>query len=190
MPSQTKPWLWARHSCFLLTIVLLTAALPACYSTEGVLIKDMDSEDPYQFSCEASRSECLEDMKRSLIGSGFDVQEEDMDAGVFVVSKTLNKKEKVSTSGFTELAAGTESTGQSGKLTFLFTKEEQSISVEMSGEVSIEVTEDKGNTTTTETQTSTAIRGHPLMVRYGLMLDSSKHLTLESPSRKEIQEAR
>ena len=190
MLSQTTSWLWARHICFLLITVLLTATLPACYSTEGVLIRDMDSEDPYQFSCEASRSECLKDMKRSLVGSGFDVQEEDMAAGVFVVSKTLNKKEKVSTSGFTELAAGTESTGQSGKLTFLFTKEEQSISVEMSGEVSIEVTEDKGNTTTTETQTSTAIRGHPLMVRYGLMLDSSKQLTLESPSREEIQEAR
>ncbi len=164
--------------------------LPSCYSTEGILIRDMDSEKPYQFSCEASRSECLSDIKRSLIGSGFEIKEEDMEAGVFTVTKSLDRKEKVSTSGFTELATGTESTNQTGKLSFLFSGEGESIDVEMSGEVSIEVAEEKASGTTTETQTSTPIRGHPLMVRYGLMLSATEQLTLESPTRKRIQEAR
>lgn len=171
-------------------LLMGTVLLSSCYSTEGVLIKDMDSEDPYRFSCEATRSECLEDVKRSLVGSGFTVQEEDMDAGVFIFSKTLNKKEKVSTSGFTELTTGTESAGQTGRLTFTFTEGDNQLDVEMKGEVSIEVNEEKATTTTTETQTSTAIRGHPLMVRYGLMLSSTDQMTLESPSREKIQEAR
>lgn len=163
--------------------------LPACYSTEGVRIKSMDSEEPYRFSCEASRSECLKDIKRSLVGSGFEIKEEDMSSGVFVFTKTLDKKEKISTSGFTKVATGTESTGQTGELSFLFTKkEEESISITMEGEVSIQVEESMD--TTTETQTSTPSRGHPLMIRYGLMLDSADHTTLESPSREKIQEAR
>lgn len=188
MQTDLRP----RISLFYHTLgaALLALILSSCYSTEGVLIEEMDSEDPYRFACQAARQECLEDIKRSLIGSGFDVQEEDMEAGVFTVSKTLDEKEKVSTSGFTELATGTESTGQTGRLSFLFTEEGGSVAVEMEGEVSIEVAEQKRDTTTTETQTSTAMRGHPLMVRYGLMLDGAEHLTLQSPTREQIQEAR
>lgn len=187
---QSKRLPQARRACQTLGATLLALVLSSCYSTEGVLIEDMDSEDPYRFSCEAAQQECLRDIKRSLVGSGFEVQEEDMQAGVFTASKTLEKKEKVSTSGFTELATGTESTGQTGRLSFLFTEEGGSVAVEMEGEVSIEVTEDKGSTTTTETQTSTPTRGHPLMVRYGLMLDGADPLTLVSPTRERIQEAR
>lgn len=176
--------------CHTLGAALLALVLPSCYSTEGVFIEDMDSEEPYQFTCEAARQECLEDIKRSLVGSGFDIQEEDMEAGVFTASKALDEKEKVSTSGFTELATGTESTSQTGRLSFRFTEEGGSVLVEMEGEVSIEVAEEKGDTTTTETQTSTAMRGHPMMVRYGLMLDGAEHLTLQSPTRERIQEAR
>ncbi|MCS3703657.1 putative lipoprotein [Salinibacter ruber] len=181
----------ARMSPFGFVLGLASAAmlLTACYSTEGVRIKSMDSEQPYQFSCEAPKSECLEDMKRSLIGSGFEVQEEDMSSGVFVVSKTLDRKEKISTSGFTELTTGTESVGQTGTLSFLFTDTGgESVSIEMEGEVSIEVAESTSETT--ENQTSTPTRGHPLMVRYGLMLDAAEQITLESPSREKIQEER
>jgi len=193
---QTDPDSHVRHLCGTLWCHTMGAAflailLTSCYSTEGVFIEDMDGEEPYRFTCEAARQECLKDIKRSLVGSGFEIREEDMEAGVFTASKALDEKEKVKTSGFTELATGTESTGQTGRLSFLFTKEEGgSIAVEMEGEVSIEVAEDKGSTTTTETQTSTAMRGHPMMVRYGLMLDEAEHLTLQSPTRERIQEAR
>lgn len=149
----------------------------------------MDNEEPYQLSCDASRSECLDDIKRSLISSGFEIKEEDMDSGVFVVSKTLNKKEKVSTSGFTEVATGTESIGQTGELAFLFTgSEENSVEIEMEGEVSIEVAESQSSET--ETQTSAASRGHPMMVRYGLMLDAADHMSLASPTAEKIEEER
>lgn len=187
--AESKPNLrYMRYLNLALGLALVATSLTACYSTEGVLIESMDSEDPYRFSCEANRSECLEDMKRSLLSSGFEIKEEDMDSGVFVVSKTLDKKEKISTSAFTELATGTESTGQTGELSFLFTENEGgSTSIEMEGEVSIEVAE---STQANETQTSTPMRGHPMMVRYGLMLDGAEPVTLESPSPEKIQEER
>lgn len=179
-----------RYLGFVFGLTLSATLLTACYSTEGVLIESMtENKEPYRLSCDASRSECLDDIKRSLISSGFEIKEEDMDSGVFVVSKTLDKKEKISTSGFTELATGTESIGQTGELAFLFTgNEENSVNIEMEGEVSIEVAESQSSET--ETQTSTASRGHPMMVRYGLMLDSAEHTSLASPTAEKIQEER
>lgn len=179
-----------RYLGFAFGLTLSATLLVGCYSTEGVMIDSMtENKDPYRFSCETSRSECLGDMKRSLVSNGFEIKEEDMDSGVFVVSKTLDEKEKISTSGFTELATGTESIGQTGEIAFLFTESEEGpVSIEMEGEVSIEVAESQSSET--ETQTSTASRGHPMMVRYGLMLDASNTMSLESPTAKKIQEER
>lgn len=152
------------------------------------MIREMESQEPYQFSCTTSKSDCLTVLKRKMARNGFTIQQEDMETGIFTVTKTLNKKEKVSTSEFTELTTGTESAGQTGKLSFIFTEKDEAITLEMNGQVSIKVNEEQDFSSTKETQTSEASQGHPLMVRYGKMLNGTEPLELESPSPRKIQQ--
>lgn len=78
----------------------------------------MDSAKGYVFTCKCQKGEALNEIKRYLVSAGWDVQNEDEEAGVMSATKNLTKAERVRTSDFAEGLTGTSSTGQVGKLSF------------------------------------------------------------------------
>ncbi len=78
----------------------------------------MDSGKGYVFTYEGQKGEALNEIKRYLVSAGWDVQNEDEEAGVMSATKNLTRTERVRTSDFAEGLTGTSSTGQVGKLSF------------------------------------------------------------------------
>jgi len=167
-----------------LSILLIFLVSVSCVTTQGTRIKALDARKPYIFQCSADTEQCADAIKRVMVRNSFEVQNEDIEAGVLAARKTLSSKEKIQTSAFTEAMTGVQSDSQQGRLSFIF---EDDGTLEMGSEIVVGFSQQEGFTREESDEVITPVQGHPLMVKYGQALEETGVLTLLSPSPEDLK---
>ncbi|WP_146031957.1 S41 family peptidase [Salinibacter ruber] len=104
--------------CVMLISILTVGCSGSAYTTTGPVDRSMDSNQPYIFSSDLTKSETADQLKGYLVSTGWSIEEEDLDVGVIAASKGLSQSEKLQTSALTEGLTGKSTAGQNGRVTF------------------------------------------------------------------------
>lgn len=169
--------------------VLAVALLAGCVMTRGIYSEEMDSKAPYRFICTESGNACAEAIMQTLVESEFDVQLNEVDTGRLRAKKLLTPNERMFLSGPTAAVTGAEVKRREGTLAFALAETDTTISVRMKGLLTLAPSE-RPASADAPPDTTTAPRGHPLMIRYGLRLHETTEIEIVEPTAGRLESER
>jgi hypothetical protein len=172
-----------------LTLGTLLFFSAGCVMSYGTLALDMDSTEPYRLSCSGERNECAEEIRSVLAAGNFELTGNGGAGSTLRATKTLPDDERMFLSGRSARVTGAEVPVRNGTLNFALTDADTAIAVTMEGLLTLHP-EEREQGASGPPDTTTAFRGHPMMVRYGLDLHETDQISVLEPSSGRLKSER
>lgn len=151
----------------LLSIALLIILFQSCTVTKGVYDATLKSTDPYKLTFSGTQGEFESTIKRLIVQNGFSVADFDKDAGILATQyKELPDDEKYN--GNAAILVGATISSQKGKILFIYKKESETVSLEMSSYLVVNAQYQKNTLSEAEIGAGSQKlpQGHPLLMKY------------------------
>ncbi|WP_263834430.1 hypothetical protein [Salinibacter sp.] len=182
-----------RLLSYFVSVILAALLFTGCVSTQGTQVEELEEQSPYRFQYDGGKEEAVQELKRILVPQGWNLRNEDLEAGVISAQKTLREDEKISQTAFgealTQSMAGVSAENQKGRLSFLLTTEGNVTQVQMTPKLVVVMQENEGFTSSKNEETSTPAQGHPMSVKYGLTLHRTEGFRLMDPNPERLTQA-
>jgi len=150
-----------------LGIVLLIILLQSCTATKGVYDSTLKSTDPYNLTFSGTQGEFESTIKRLMVQNGFSIADFDKEAGILATQyKELPDDEKYN--GSAAMLIGATISSQKGKILFVYKKESETVSLEMSSYLVVNAQYQKNTLSEAEIGAGAQKlpQGHPLNMKY------------------------
>ena len=150
-----------------LIIAVLIVLLQACTATKGVYDSTLKSTDPYKLTFSGTQDEFESTIKRFIVQNGFSIADFDKDAGILATQyKELPDDEKYNMSS--AMLMGVNVSSQKGKILFIYKKEGELVSLEMSSYLVVNAQYQKNTLSESEIGAGAQKlpQGHPLNMKY------------------------